>query len=76
MATTESTQLRDISSLTFAAKTKMQTTLKAISLQLELPDLEQALPTVRGLLETMNYYAETLANDIDVACEDHATEPV
>lgn len=79
MATPEhtlTTSVREIMSLTFAAKQKIQSTIKAIELQLELPDLEHALPTVRGLLESLDYYAETLANDIDVACESHAADAV
>jgi hypothetical protein len=63
-------------SLTFAAKGKIQTTVKALELQLALPDVESALPTIRGLLASIDFYAEDLANDIDVACEDHAASPV
>jgi hypothetical protein len=75
MAATEST-LRDIMSLTFAAKGKIQTTIKALELQLALPDLESALPAIHGLLASIAFYAEDLANDVDLACEDHATSPV
>lgn len=69
MATNKSNQLRDVQSLTFAATTKIQTTVNALKLQLELPDLEDALPTICGLLESVSYYAQDLANDVDLACE-------
>lgn len=69
MATTESTQLRDILSLTQSAQGKIKTTLAAIRLQLELPDLEEALPTINSLLDVLDFYIEELANDVDVACE-------
>jgi hypothetical protein len=76
MATNESIQLRDIQNLTQAAQSKIQTTVAAARLQLELPDLMDALPTIRGLLDSLAYYVEDLVNDVDLACEDHAASPV
>jgi len=73
MATTESIHLRDILNLTQSARDKIKTTVAAVRLQLELPDLEEALPTIRGLLDTLAFYAEDLANDVDVACEGSST---
>ena len=71
MATSESTQsaLCEVQSLTFCAQSKIKTTLDAARLQLELPDVEAALPTIHALLDACQFYIEGLANDVDVTLE-------
>jgi len=64
-----------IVSIAGAYQKKIQTTVNALQLQLERSDLEDALPILRGLLDSIHCYAEELANDIDIEVNGIGGEP-